>query len=112
MISRPLRSKFDTGHFFSASAAECAALRDSHPELVLETNAAFFAWAPDMDGNCPSVLTEQGFANLTPVYRLWNARGDRNHRYTTSIADRKAMIETGWIAEGYGDAGVAMCVPQ
>jgi Repeat of unknown function (DUF5648) len=99
-------------HFFSASPAECAAVGNAHPDLVLETEAAFYAWLPDMSGRCPSVMSDTGVAGLQPVYRLWNAQGETNHRYTTSVVERRMMIEIGWVAEGYGDAGVAMCVPQ
>jgi len=99
-------------HFFSASPVECAAVRGAHPKLVLETDAAFFAWLPDVSGTCPTVLGDSGFVDLQPVYRLWNAQGETNHRYTTDVVERAAMISTGWVAEGYGDAGVAMCVPQ
>ncbi|MEO6566671.1 MAG: hypothetical protein ABIO63_11640 [Casimicrobiaceae bacterium] len=43
------------------------------------------------------------------VYRVWNARADTNHRYTTSTAVRATMVNAGWIAEGYGPAQVIMC---
>ncbi|MBI4740056.1 MAG: hypothetical protein HY777_00520, partial [Betaproteobacteria bacterium] len=45
------------------------------------------------------------------VYRLWNQRPDTNHRYTTDPATRAQMIAKGYVAEGYGSAGVVMCVP-
>ena len=99
-------------HFFSASPTECAAVRNAHPKLVFETEAAFYAWLPDLSGRCPSVMSDAGVVGLQPVYRLWNAQGESNHRYTTSVVERRMMIEIGWVAEGYGDAGVAMCVPQ
>lgn len=99
-------------HFFSASPAECAAVRGAHPKLVLETSAAFYAWLPDASGRCPIVASDTGIVGLQPVFRLWNAQGETNHRYTTDVVERSAMISDGWVAEGYGDAGVAMCVPQ
>jgi hypothetical protein len=99
-------------HFFSASPTECAAVRNAHPKLVLETEAAFYAFLPDASGRCASVMSDTGVVGLQPVYRLWNAQGDSNHRYTTSVVERAMMIELGWMAEGYGDAGIAMCVPQ
>ena len=43
-----------------------------------------------------------------PLYRLWNRKV--NHRYTTSLAIRSQMIEQGYVPEGYGPLGVAMCV--
>jgi len=44
-----------------------------------------------------------------PVYRVWNARTDSNHRYTTSIATRDQMVARGYIAEGYGPDNVTLC---
>ena len=37
--------------------------------------------------------------------------GAPNHRYTTSLATRTAMIAKGWIPEGNGTLGVIMCSP-
>lgn len=99
-------------HFFSASPTECAAVRNAHPKLVLETEAAFYAWLPDMAGRCPVLTSDTGVVGLQPVYRLWNAQGETNHRYTADVTERAAMIEAGWVAEGYGEQGVAMCVPH
>jgi hypothetical protein len=90
-------------HFFSASADECASTRAGHPEFQLETSAAFLATLPDpQTGACP--------AGQTPVYRVWNGRADSNHRYVTSTDIRNAMVDRGYIAEGYGPDRVAMCV--
>jgi N-acetylneuraminic acid mutarotase len=90
-------------HFFSASAAECAAAQARYPEFVFETASAFLATLPDMNtGACP--------AGQTPVYRVWNGRADSNHRYTTSLDVRNQMKARGYIAEGYGPDAVAMCV--
>ena len=46
-----------------------------------------------------------------PLYRLYNdgMGGAPNHRYTTSLTVRAAMIEAGWIPEGSG-IGVIGCV--
>lgn len=89
-------------HFFSAFPAECAEVRTKFPFLLEETSAAFFAALPDSAGTCAP--------GDKPVYRLWNRRADSNHRYTTSIATRNAMIDKGYVAEGYGPQAVAMCV--
>src|SRR6478735_559988 len=69
-------------HFFSASAAECAAIRGkigidpNYSGYIEETPSAFYALLPDFaTGACP--------ASTVPVYRLWNQRADSNHRYTT-----------------------------
>ena len=45
---------------------------------------------------------------LHPVYRVFNARRDANHRYLTSIATRSAMQAAGGIPEGYAPGAVAM----
>jgi len=93
---------FDT-HFFSASTNECRNVRDSYNGIWKEeTQNAFEIALPNLlSGACPS--------NTTPVYRLWNARADSNHRYTTSLQIRSEMLARGFVAEGYGDMGVAMC---
>ena len=90
-------------HFFSASAEECSAAQTQHPEFVLETSKAFYASLPDpQTGAC---LYDQ-----IPVYRVWNARADSNHRYTVSLAIRDQMLSRGYLKEGYGPDAVAMCV--
>lgn len=47
-----------------------------------------------------------------PLYRLYNARPDTKHRYTTRTAIRDAMLVQGWVLEGgrYGDAFA--CAPE
>jgi len=99
-------------HFLSASAQECDDVAAKHPEFVLETRAAFYAWLPSASGVCPidSFNFPTDNYNLIPMYRLWNGRADTNHRFTTSRAVRDAMVAQGWIIEGYGAQPVAMCV--
>ncbi|MBS0325124.1 MAG: exo-alpha-sialidase [Proteobacteria bacterium] len=97
-------------HFFSASPAECAAVAakigtdPDYSGYIEETPAEFYIALPGTaTGACaPGTL---------PVYRLWNGRADSNHRYTTDLATRAAMLADGYIAEGYGPLGVAMCTP-
>ncbi|MFO1312151.1 MAG: hypothetical protein U1F41_08825 [Burkholderiales bacterium] len=95
-------------HFFSVSAAECAAvdsLRHVDPNYagyVYESMHAFFALMP-------AVTTGTCATGSSPVYRVWNSRVDSNHRYTTDRAIRDAMVAKGWVAEGYGPSAVAMC---
>ena len=98
-------------HFFSASPDECQAVLakiGSDPNFsgyVYETPAEFYIALPDtVTGRCPS--------GTAPVYRLWNDRADSNHRYTTDLATRSAMIARGYVPEGYGAMGVAMCAPR
>jgi hypothetical protein len=91
-------------HFFSASAAECADVRAKFPAYTLESAAAMHVFLPDpVTGACP--------AGAVPVYRLWNGRVDSNHRYVTLPSLRDAMLARGYVAEGYGPGGVAMCAP-
>jgi len=95
-------------HFFSAFPFECNILFDAvqlgdDPTFayVRETLDAFYVVTPDQSGHCPS--------DRIPVYRLWNQRPDSNHRYTTSIQVRDAMVGKGYASEGYGVLGVGMC---
>jgi len=70
---------------------------------VLETPSAFLAALPNTaSGACP--------AGQAAVYRLWNGRADSNHRFATSRDVRAQMLARGYVAEGYGPDGVAMCV--
>lgn len=89
-------------HFYSASPAECAQVQASFPAFTYEAPAVFQIALPDLvTGNCAS--------GTLAVYRVWNARADTNHRYTTSTAVRAQMVSAGWIAEGYGPAQAIMC---
>jgi len=90
-------------HFFSASPTECNDARSQHPEYIFESSLAFYA-------SIPNIQTCECLYDQVPVYRLWNARIDSNHRYTTSTAIRDLMRSRGYIAEGYGPNSVAMCV--
>jgi hypothetical protein len=90
-------------HFYSASPAECRALAErAAGAWTLESDEVFVVSLPDTTGGtCPP--------GTVPVFRLFNARTDVNHRYTTSAPTRQRMIGQGWIAEGYGPDAVAMC---
>jgi glucose/arabinose dehydrogenase len=92
-------------HFLSASPAECAATKARFPQFIVESNDVMQMTLPDAtNGACP--------AGTAAVYRLWNQRIDTNHRYVTDPALRDAMIARGYLSEGYGVGGVAMCAPQ
>lgn len=93
-------------HFYSASPAECSAVATKFAaSWLLESGNVFQTQLPAAaTGVCP-LLTQ-------PLYRVFDARADANHRFTTSLVLRDAMKAGGWIAEGYGPAAVAMCVPQ
>lgn len=90
-------------HFFSTIAAECAAIPINYPnQWIEETSDAF--------GTAQVVSETQACPTGTfPLYRLYNGLPDVNHRYTTSLAIRQQMIDAGWIPEGYGLLGIAMC---
>lgn len=92
-----------SSHFYSASIAECAAVSARFSDVWLKEADNVFAIAlPDgITGACP--------AGTEPVYRLWNNRADSNHRYTTNPQIRVDMIAEGFVSEGYGPLGVAMC---
>ena len=40
---------------------------------------------------------------------MFNGSTDANHRYTTDAAVRTQMIGKGYVPEGYGPQGVALC---
>ncbi len=92
-------------HFYSGSPAECASVAARFATAwVLESSNVFKAQLPHPgNGACPIATV--------PLYRVYNGRADVNHRFSTSRALRDAMVAQGWIAEGYGDAAVALCVP-
>jgi len=91
-----------SSHFFTAFKSECAAVR-GNPDWLLESDAAFYIAAPASDGACA--------AGSTPIFRLYNngQGGAPNHRYTTDVVTRAAMIQRGWTPEGVGVGSVAMC---
>lgn len=92
----------DDSHFFTASEEECAGLRTRSPYFVLETDAAFYAGLPDaVTGACAP--------GLGPLYRLWNP-ATNDHWFTADTGIRQMAMTQGYVAEGYGDDGVAMCV--
>jgi hypothetical protein len=98
-------------HFFSASPDECNAVLTkigNDPNFsgyVEETPAEFYIALPNLaTGACA--------AGTSPVYGLWKGRADSNHRYTADRATRDAMVARGYIPEGYGPDGVAMCTPR
>jgi hypothetical protein len=93
-------------HFFSAYADECAAIAAwLSDEWLLESSNVFIVALPNTgDGSCAP--------GTVPVYRLYNNQpGAVDHRYTTSRAIQVQMIAAGWLAEGSGPDGVAMCAP-
>ena len=92
-----------SSHFYTSDVGECERVRQN-ADWQFE-GQVFGVLAPGPSGNCPT--------GTQPVYRVYNdGQGSApNHRYTTSSATRGAMLAKGWIAEGYGAAGVIMCAP-
>ena len=91
-------------HFYSASTAECAAVRAQFPDAwIFEADNVFQVYLPDSTGKCAD--------GLVPVFRAWNNRADEGHRYTTDVAVEQAMAARGYIGEGSGDPPVVMCTP-
>ena len=90
-----------SSHFYTPAADECALVK-ANPDWQFE-GIVFYVATPDADGVCPS--------GTAAVYRLFNngMGGAPNHRYTTSLDIRAQMIVRGWISEGRGALGVAMC---
>ena len=60
----------------------------------------------------PDPTTGACAAGDIPVYRVWDNRGDSNHRYTVDRQLRQQMVAEGWVAEGYGPDQVIMCSPD
>ena len=93
-------------HFFSGFVFECSIVPILWPnQWILESGNAYAAALPaENDGACPS--------GPIPIYRLFNNKSDVNHRYTKSLVIREQMLQQGWIAEGYGSIGIALCAEQ
>lgn len=85
-------------HFFTASAAECDAIKAS-PDWTYE-GIAFHAWTATPTGDCAS--------GLVPVWRYYNNGWTNapNHAYTADAAQAGRLASFGYTPEG-----VAFCVP-
>ena len=90
-------------HFYSASPQECVATLTKFKDAwLLEASEVF-------EMELPGSSTGECSSGGQPIYRVWNNRADSNHRYTTSIADRDAMVAKGYVKEGYGPNSVTLC---
>ena len=67
-------------------------------------------WQTSAGGSSPLVANNVLYYAANN-YRVWDARADTNHRYTTSRTIRDQMVAMGWVAEGYGPDSVIMCAP-
>jgi len=90
-------------HFYSGSPIECnEVFARFASSWVLESSDVFRIRMPDAaTGSCPDATTA--------IYRLYNNRSDANHRYTDDPGVVAAMVAQGYILEGYGAHGVALC---
>lgn len=93
-----------SSHFYTPLANECATVKQN-PAWLFE-GEVFSVLLPDGGGGCPT--------GTGPLFRIYNngQGGAPNHRYTTSLTTRSAMLGQGWISEGFGQAGVIACVPS
>lgn len=92
-----------SSHFYTPYVAECNTVK-TNPSWQFEAQV-FGVALPDAAGNCPG--------GTVALYRLYNngKGGAPNHRYTTELGTRSAMLAQGWIAEGAG-SGVIACLPS
>jgi uncharacterized delta-60 repeat protein len=93
---------YGDSHFFGRDQKECDEVAEKFPQFILE-DARFFHTVLPVAGVCPT--------GTTPVYRLFSNRPDSNHRYTTDRTVRDEMVAKGWVPEGDGPDGVAICAP-
>jgi hypothetical protein len=104
-VCRFFSTAFDpkSSHFYTPNSSECTAVR-SNPVWSFE-GEVFGVVLPSAAGACS--------AGTVPLYRLYNngQGGAPNHRYTTDLPTRNAMLVFGWISEGMGNFGVIACVP-
>jgi hypothetical protein len=80
-------------HFYTASVAECEALR-TH-DLGWNYEGIRFEIDVPSGGACA--------VGLAPIHRLFNARpqfNDSNHRYVADDAIRASLVASGWVDEG------------
>jgi len=94
--------EFGDSHYYGRGTVECDATHAAFPGFVYESPAVMYLYLPT-NGVCP--------AGTIPVYRVFSARADANHRYTTERAVRDQMVAQGWVAEGDGPDLVVMCAP-
>jgi hypothetical protein len=91
-----------SSHFYTPFSGECEVVKRS-PAWQFE-GEVFSLVSPNVDGSCAT--------GLLLLYRVYNdgRGGAPNHRYTTSLATRSAMLDQRWIPEGLGPLGGIGCV--
>src|ERR1700687_2705266 len=92
-----------TGYSFNVVDPSAYAVANAPDVWIVESDNVFGAFLADAaTGACPD--------GTVPLYRSFGPHTD--HRYTIDVNVQAAMLAQGWIAEGYGDPPVAMCLPQ
>jgi hypothetical protein len=87
----------------TAYPGECEWLAQRPGDWVLESSEVFRVGLPD-------AVTGACLPGAMPVYRLWNGRADGGHHLTVDATLRARLIgEEGYVPEGAGPLGVAMC---
>jgi hypothetical protein len=85
-------------HFYTVNTAEQSGLLAIYPIWVLESPAAFYMTAANLNQTCP--------AGTVPVYRAAQEQTG-SHRFTTIQSAISEVLNRGWTNEG-----VAFCAPQ
>ena len=93
-----------SSHFYTPFPNECDGVK-ANPDWIFE-GEVFAIVLASANGTCR--------AGHFPLFRLYNdgMSGAPNHRYTTNVDVRTAMLQQGWIPEGFGPAGLFGCVPM
>lgn len=92
-----------SSHVLSANPTECAQLEaEAGNAWILESRDVFRVELPD-------IATGACAPGRAPVYRLWNGRTDSGHHLTIDRKLRDRLLARGYVAEGWGPEGVAMC---
>ena len=102
----PIHQPFPGAYMLSRHRDVAGLLRNPHVSSDRRKSPMYEIFLASL----PDPVTGECSHNQIPVYRLWNARADSNHRYTTSPAIRDDMVSRGYVKEGYGPEAVAMCV--
>ena len=91
-----------SSHFYTPNPVECDGVK-LNPDWQYEGIKLYVTPAAG-DGSCAP--------GTRPVYRMYNdgQGGAPNHRFTTDLAVRAAMLAAGWLSEGPG--GVTFCSTQ
>jgi hypothetical protein len=86
-------------------------LTASYRELIVLIGDPSWHYEPQpFDIGFPDTLTGDCASGMAPVYRLFNPHNG-DHRFTTDAFLKAGLEAQGWVPEGYGDRGVAMCSP-